>query len=308
MLAMRLKPFFLNFTGWLAAKRFFRFKPEQFKYSASLDWFVTLDCNLSCAYCTSISNWKIDRTAMGVSSKLVKSLNETDRIFHVIVTGGEPFLSPNLMEILESLTKRHYISINTNLTLPNIEDFSERISPKRVVAVLASFHAFELERRQYLSKYIKNLSILKRKGFNVSVKAVAYPPLLNRVNHYREIFREAKVSMVFTSFRGVYQGRKYPQAYTKEEIEAFSLSDISLFTLPHRGEICNAGYNFAFCWENGDVTPCHRRDMRRIGSLEKGIKFNDDLMVCPYEFCACPRCVYDPYLFNKALREKGMSA
>ena len=68
--------------------------------------------------------------------------------------------------------------------------------------------------------------------------------------------------------------------------------------------ICSVfvGYNVVVAKNNGKVQPCYfiKKDM---GSIYKKIRFNKNLMKCPFDSCACPFSIYEEELFKKALLE-----
>ena len=58
------------------------------------------------------------------------------------ITGGEPFLMPDLVELLTGLDLTIRVAIRSNLSHPLLE-FAKHVSPKRVMNVTASFHPME---------------------------------------------------------------------------------------------------------------------------------------------------------------------
>jgi hypothetical protein len=240
-------------------------------------------------------------------SSLIRTLDKTNKIFKIGFSGGEPFLISNFIEACEKLTKRHYISLVTNLTSDKIKEFCEKIDPLRVVHLLASTHIKELERFNLLSRYISNFLMCKKRGYNISAYEVAYPPLLTEAEKYRKFFKEKGIELNFDPFLGNYSGKRYPQAYTEQEIEVFGLNmkSGSYAGTPHqKGKLCNAGYNVGMVGLYGEIRPCISV-FDIIGNIYGEIKFKDKLIICPHEFCPCPFNDYDRYLFGKALEEQG---
>ncbi|MBI4335238.1 MAG: hypothetical protein HY589_01135 [Candidatus Omnitrophica bacterium] len=240
---------------------------------------------------------------------LIKTLDKTNKTFRIGISGGgEPFLVPNLTKACAEITKKHYISINTNLTSAGIRKFSEVIAPERVLSICASLHIKELERLNLVERYISNFNILKEKGFRIFTSEVAYPPFLSEVPKYREYFRKRGIRLSFAKFSGPYNGREYPDSYTREELEIFGLekqADLALFHSTDR--ICNAGYNAVIALPSGNVKLCYEigEDM---GHVYKEIRFKPGLTKCPVKYCVCPLRYHDPYLFERALAENGYAA
>jgi len=211
---------------------------------------------------------------------------------------------PNLTDVLEKITERHFITINTNLTSDNVKIFADKIDRKKVKYILGSLHIKELERHSLIENYINNYILLKNKGFRIDSKEVAYPALLNEVENYRRFFSERGVEISFMPFNGQYNGKMYPFEYTKHEKKVFGIDNVPIIKIAKRkGKICNAGYNAAFCWENGDITPCHTRNAQTIGNVYSGFKFKNNLMKCPYEICGCPIWCNEYHLYRKAIKK-----
>ena len=178
---------------------------------------------------------------------------------------------------------------------------------------LYEFDIKELERLRLTDRYASNFLLCKTAGFLIGAAEVAHPSLARQVTKYTTEFRERGVDIRFDPFIGEYEGRKYPEAYTEEEIELFNLdpvSDYGIKAFYQKGKMCNAGYNVAVVTPNGHIRAC---DLSRddLGSVYTGIKFKKDLTICPFRFCWCPLNIYDGYLYRKALagqQSEGMSA
>ena len=49
---------------------------------------------------------------------------------------------------------------------------------------------------------------------------MAYPPNMDKIKYYDDIFKKHGIVMALAAFHGEYGGKIYPQAYTDEEREA----------------------------------------------------------------------------------------
>jgi len=316
-------------------------------YDAYLSWRIAGKCNLSCEYCYNhpserakpsirhllreierrrerisqvgifglikalvlrIKEKKI-RTSMIDIPALLNTLDKTNKIFRITLSGGgEPFLIKNIITLCVEITKKHYLSINTNLTSKKIEEFCDKIDPQRVIKIHASLHIKELERLNLLDVFAHNFLLCKEKGFNIEVRAVAYPKLFNEADKYRELFKKKGMEFTFDRFRGIYNGKEYPAAYTEQELAAFNIKHDALLDmlLCSKGTMCNAGYNAAVVWANGYVMSCGNIP-EKLGHIYKGIRFKNSLIKCPIMHCGCPLKVYDTYLYEKALKENKIS-
>lgn len=289
-------------------------------YDAWLHWGVAEYCNLSCNYCVTFSRHKakLDPAKSFIQriiksrianrpidiGRLIKTLNGADMIFRVSFSGhGEPLLIPNIMDVFEALTSKHYISFNTNLTPALIEDFVRKIDPGKVVSIDASLHIRSLERHKMTETFIRHYNLCKNTGFNITASEVAYPDLAEDAKRFKRDFKEKGVDFFFQRYFGEYEGKSYPDAYTPDEEEIFGLAgQPSYLMYESKGKKCNAGYNVGFVRGNGDIVPCDRFD-DILGNIYKEVKFKDRMTDCPFEHCYCPLNCYDKGLFERAVRE-----
>ncbi len=274
------------------------------KYDAWLHWNVTNRCNLKCEYCFSVPpKPKNDVNRINIS-KLLATLEKTDKTFRIGFTGGEPFLVPNFVEAVKSITKKHFVTINSNLTLPTVKDFGIKIHHERVLFIHASFHYLELIRKKVLDNYISNFFFLRENGFNVYAEEVAFPPHLERLEKDAERLSKLGIKLKFGAYYGFYNGKRYPESYTDEEIERFNLPKREIEKFRQKGNYCNAGYNVGVVYSKGQIKPCFQYHSD-LGNIYEEINFNSELIRCEAEYCGCPMNLYDLFLYNKALRIKG---
>lgn len=274
-------------------------------YNATLHWIVnSKKCNLSCTYCITEKKSQ-DSTIPSINiPALMKTLEKQNKIFNICFSGGgEQFLVPNFIEACEEITKKHYISLFTNLTL-KIPEFCEKIDPKKVVYIAASLHIKQLESLGLIDRYINNFLLCKEKGFTMYAIEVAWPDMQKEVKKYEDFFRTKEIEIIFTQFMGKYNGKEYPKSYTKENLRAFSLTKKSKQFYSQQGNICNIGYNVASVNSQGDVRTCLKIKPSSIGSVYKNIGFKDYLIRCPFKTCSCPISIANPYTFEKAYAKK----
>ncbi|OEU61534.1 MAG: hypothetical protein BBJ57_04405 [Desulfobacterales bacterium PC51MH44] len=285
---------------------------EQLPYDAWLHWNLTDRCNLQCSYCIggigkrigpeNKSMKKIDVTAF------LRTLDATDKIFLIGFTGGgEPFVMHDFVGACVEISKKHYLQLNTNLTLPAIRNFAEKIDPSRVKGIHASFHTWELRKRNLFDKFIEYYLLCKEKGFNVSAVAVAHPSLVPEVETLRKELHDRGVHLTFIPYIGTFDEEKYPSSYTDEELGLFGLQRKYLKNYNREQQICNAGYNVAVVTMQGDVRPCNSV-REHLGNVYSNIRFKPTMMMCPYNKCGCPLNHFDPYLFAKAKEDNSIIA
>ncbi len=236
-------------------------------------------------------------------SALINSLEKAKKTFKISFTGGEPFLIPNLVDASVEITKKHFVSLDTNLITGKTMEFAEKISPQRVVRITASLHIKELERLNLVDKYIDTYQLYRKRGFRIRAWEVAYPALLGEADKYKKYFHERGVELYFMPFIGYYNGKLYPESYTSEEFQIFSLDNSCCEGFNSKGKICNTGYNIGIVSPRGDISPCYQRRSEEMGNIYGEIKFADKLTTCPFSFCPCPLYAFDTYLFEKAVKD-----
>lgn len=249
------------------------------------------------------------RTVIDIPA-LIRTLDAAQKIFKISFTGGEPFFVPNFIDACKAITQKHYITLFSNLTSPDIKTFGETMDPRNVLEICGSLHIKELERCRLLERYIENFILLKKKGFNVSAQAVAYPDLADDVENYRLYFQERGIDIAFVPLRGRYRWKQYPKSYTEQEIKRFgfgpfpkSHTDI-MNSFYRKGKMCNAGYNVGVVFPSGEAQSCFLLS-QSLGNVFTKIEFNKKLIQCPFPYCSCPLNTYDPYLFKRAVSENN---
>jgi MoaA/NifB/PqqE/SkfB family radical SAM enzyme len=273
---------------------------------------VTDYCNFSCPGCIGFAKKAVNGYSVGNIDiqKLTNSLDKLNKVLNIIITGGEPLLVENIIEILSELTKKHFIGLITNLTNPRVRQFAGTIDPKRVDFVRGSSHLLELEKQSLLDTYFDHFNLLQVKGFNIYNEEIAYPVLADRAEKYKKLFKARNIDLTFNAYHGKWGGKTYPEAYTSQELAKFNLFSDPAISNPEinnrKGKLCNAGYNVFVAFSDGNVTPCYQLNSS-LGNIYGDFKLKNSLVKCPWEKCSCPFPDINPRLFEKAMREIGIS-
>jgi MoaA/NifB/PqqE/SkfB family radical SAM enzyme len=203
------------------------------------------------------------------------------------ITGGEPFIYPDFIELVKLLSSIHSVKITTNMS-GDIEKFVKEIDSQKVDLDL-NFHPLFAN----IETFIKKTLLLKESGFKAGVCYLAYPPQMGRINMFRKRFQEVGIDFALAAFWGEYQGRRYPDSYTEEEREFIRpfLGDIDRIVYHLKGEspkgkLCNAGYKYAVIQADGKVIRCGQLAEKIISNL-----LDEDLLdkpePCEADFCPC---------------------
>lgn len=257
-------------------------------------WDIHYKCNFRCPYCWFYRNWeKMEKqnVYLSVADWMVhwKRIYDKYGQVRVEITGGEPFLYPNFIELIRSLSSLHKVKITTNMS-GDVENFARVIDPERVKLDM-NFHILFSD----LEPFIKKVKILKRAGFKGGVCYLAYPPQMDKIDYLSQRFKEEGIGFALAAFWGEYQGKKYPASYTEQEKEMMApyLGDIKRLTYhlnaqSPRGKICNAGHKYAGIRANGDVVRCGPLGDKVIGSIfSQDFKLLDSPLPCEADFCPC---------------------
>ncbi len=283
------------------------------KYEVEGDWLLTTACNFNCYYCLVTGDSQTKVKIHGTSSEWKEGFDKTGKVWLIHITGGEPTLYPEFIDLCQGLLETHYVSLNTNLSLNSIEDFSRQVNPERVYFVNVAFHF-----RKWVDNFevfVSRVKLLRKSGFTVMVTVVMSPAAIPRYPHFVEQFKPHGIFPLPKVMRGVCNGKRYPNTYSMRE-RAFVAKYLEE-ALPHHyklveeiGEVpsiniltdrhcldfgndfsnipCSAGSRFIRVLPNGDLRRC--RTEEEFGNLLKGTaRLLDgprpcDSLYCPY-FC-----------------------
>ncbi|VVB82687.1 7-carboxy-7-deazaguanine synthase [uncultured archaeon] len=274
------------------------------EFDATLMWSLSEKCNLNCDYCFNQERAHGEIKEIFIE-KLLKTLKRSKKRYLIILSGGgEPFLVKNFIELCEKLTKYYYVSVITNLTSNNIEEFAKKISPSRIDNFVVSMHLKELSHKGLMGKFISNLNVLQKRGYNLMVTEVAYPGLINGFKKYDKFIKQINCKLEFLPFFGDYKQKHYPESYTDKELNFFGLKNNPKYSrIFQYNKLCNAGYNLAYVKPNGDIDICPWIPIK-LGNIYEKINFRKSMVNCPVKFCSCPLNDSDyTHLFNKAINK-----
>jgi len=273
--------------------------------------FPYFKCNYNCTYCII----RTKNRKKGLTEKQKIKLNE---LFNnittlpykynvTIETCGEPLISDAIIGFIKSLTlSKNIVGVNitTNLSISQgkLKDFIRNIDSKKLSANISyhpdSVNNFEefVEKILYLLKYTPHLLVV----------GVAHPDNLKHLIDAKKILQSNGILMSFNPMRGYYNGKRYPESFTKEESEQIKGCLPSIYEWDYRldkkvirGNFCYAGLNSIHVDLYSNVYRCrlyHRRirflKLRirpfYLGKLKKFHKLKSP-MPCVLNKCHCPR-------------------
>jgi MoaA/NifB/PqqE/SkfB family radical SAM enzyme len=261
-----------------------------------ITWLINTICNFRCDYC-SVSNRNEKKSLPINVHNLSESLNLLKKEWLLHLTGGEPFLEKNIIDICRTITRKHYLSINTNLSTNNIYEFANTIDPKRTLTISASVHITEREKTDLrLSEYINKIHYLQQKGFNIIASYVVHPILLGRIKSDIEYLKNNGIQKVrIKVFRGVFEEKYYPNAFHPVQkdflrtLEAdYPEFEILLKSHNYYGQQCRAGQDFFVMDRDGNLSRCSNAYRQYGNFLNKTMIRDKTARPCPIKKCGCP--------------------
>ncbi len=276
------------------------------------DWLLFTTCNYRCDYCF-LSEPALGRKVevKATPAQWRAAFDRTGKTWLLHMTGGEPTHYPDFVELCATLTERHAISLNSNLTGPAILEFAARIDSARVRFINAGMHPAERARRNGVDVFLRHGAALKKRGFRLMVTVVATPEVLHRFDEVA-----AQLSPLgLVPFPKMMQGRQarglFPDSYTEEERALFRRHSLAaeraspdLFgagrerpsidppvgrryldrTPNYRGRLCTAGQEFVMIRPDGEVHRCGRG--KPLGNLLQGTaRFKSKATPCDRGHC-----------------------
>ncbi len=268
------------------------------------NWEVTYKCNYNCSYCSFGGASKRKEPRPTVYPGIDKWFQAWHSIYQrygsceIHFAGGEPFVYPEFMDLIEQLSEIHTMEFSTNLFW-DPDDFIKRIRPGRA-RIGVSFHS---EFVDFDTFFLKALS-LKGAGFEVWANYVAYPLFMEGMDKYKKKFEESGISMSILPFKGKYDGREYPESYTRQERECLRKLGTSSWTEKTldfafdkekgnvRDKLCHMGQMYAKIHPDGEVYNCCAENALRLGNIIDGtFSLLEEPFFCKQSNCPCWRAM-----------------
>ncbi len=177
--------------------------PDNFQHSFPLfaTWHLTSSCNLRCIHCYYNDTEYNDKNELSViqAQGLVNDLVQNLGIIKIILTGGEPFLRPDIMDIIETFKKNNVsVFIQTNGLLLNDEQinrlgeiFSPYLDVVQISLDASTEGTFEKVRKSKgFSSLVDTIRKLVSNNIKVSINCTVNNFNINEVTSLYDICRE----------------------------------------------------------------------------------------------------------------------
>ncbi len=261
-----------------------------------LYWLPESRCNYPCPYCPYHGPDRARLVASQPDLTTAQWLEAWDRLADraglcrvYISGGGEPTLRPDFTGLIAGLAARHEVVFDTNLSWPleRLEAFAAAVPVERV-RVETSYHRSAADLDAFLAK----ADFLRRRGFRLQCRWVAWPPDFGLLPELHARFRERGLPFAVTPFNGEWESRSYPAAYTADERAAMRAVAEDSAASGHdtvnpelvghlaalheekpAGRDCRSGAEYVCVMPDGTVHRCAQYAMRGwepLGSLLKG--------------------------------------
>ncbi len=191
------------------------------KFDIEADWALNLLCNYDCAYCFARASTEHPLVGRMSPEEYLDFFDSTRKTWLLHLTGGEPFFHPEFVRLCRTLTSRHYISLNSNLSSSRVREFAAEIDPARVRYVHCGVHVEERDRRKGWPNLQANVTSLLERGFPVFASLVMTRAAFADFPRVEQLFTGLGVALIPKAIRGFYEGRWYPQAYNEAERAQF---------------------------------------------------------------------------------------
>lgn len=252
--------------------------PDTYNYIAL---FQTMDCNLACGFCLNAFTSAFTRGKFSniSSEEWIGGLNRINTRKGVPITfgGGEPFVYPGFIDVINGIKPETEIDILTNLRWgkKGIQKFIDNVNPERLnrdasyPSIRVSYHPGQ--KFMDPESMVKDVKQLQDEGFSIGIFSVQYPSpeQLQAITQMQFRCADADVLFRVKDFTGKYKGEIYGD-YSKfpgATNNSFPDMDEGVPFLPAVQIQHSKGIETKFCdcrttelliGTTGDIYRCHR--------------------------------------------------
>ncbi len=237
-------------------------------------WEITHNCNYGCSYCIFSCN-----------KKRIDGELTTEECFHVIdelvnngfkhlkITGGEPFIRKDIVEILEYASKNLIVDISTNASLLT-EKIIEKLNNINLKMIHVSLDGSKEEHESVRGKFtyertIKGLELLKKSKNNIRIGSVIHA---NNENNLESLINDSirlnANEIIFSIMEPVAgQSKKFIKTISNDNLiktidklkvkyQDNIIINYNFGKQPNFVKKCPAGDKFLYINNMGYVSPC----------------------------------------------------
>jgi MoaA/NifB/PqqE/SkfB family radical SAM enzyme len=266
-------------------------------------WFVTMACNFKCKYC-----WEVQAQERAGDFKPEKFKKPEEWIHAwnrlrpgiLDITGGEPFLQPGLIEIIEAITANGTrMAMTSNFSHPILE-FVKRVNPDQLFSITASYHPSENGTKanpMNVDVFLGRMLLLREFKFNVTINIVTWPEQIWLIPKWIELFQDVhKFRVHIDPYSSI---EYYPWVYTDAE-KAFISKYVTQNRTVNPNQVdpvlCSGGINHLSVQPDGSAWRCileRQQFKNQIGNIfDPNFSLLPEMLRCDQQH-VCPGCDRD---------------
>ncbi len=245
-------------------------------------WQERYKCNFKCPYCYAYQTPEdYERPKW---EAWVEAFNRLQPDV-IDITGGEPFLNKNLIDIIAGFRDGIKVGITTNLS-QDVTEFVQRITPEKVISMTLSYHPTQaqMSRESFMGKAL----LLHNRGFQVTVNFVAYPEQMFLIHGMKGFFESTGVRFHVDPYCEP-DGKPFPYSELERNLLQSVASPDRAYKLEETAKnvLCSAGMDYLQIDPEGNAHRCityhyHKDGMKPLGNIfDKAFTWNTQK-----EFCA----------------------
>ena len=235
-------------------------------------------CNYKCEYCYVSSDVNVGHHFRGNIDGFHHAFKDTfgNRKIVFYLPFGEPMAGRGFYDVLDMIAEEPNWTghITSNLSLPLDKLVKMKLVKDGRLNINGSFHPTQVSVDEFLTK----LLFLREHGIECPVVFVMYPTFIKDFEGYFEAFNRHHFLVHVRRFRGWYDGRFYPEAYTNDERKyiarycddatiKYMLNDSSINL---KGKLSYEGMHYVLTDETGNVYPSPDNTDKYLGNVFKG--------------------------------------
>jgi mycofactocin biosynthetic radical S-adenosylmethionine protein MftC len=269
-----------------------------------VQWRITKKCNLNCKHCylgdkNVIKEKLSEQELIKIANLLVKN-----KIFEVLVTGGEPTIKEGIDKIIKILCENCAVTLFTNAydsdkikqLLPLFKKYKKNLKINVSLDGPESIHD-SIRKKGSFNKTIKNIKELTKNGINVTINTVLTKQFIPHLEEYVSSLKlMGAKALQFSKFYPFGEGEKFVHSMpSPEEFREVTKKLLILSKKIKKPEIifdhtfcfllgerksnvknrkCSGGFSKIVIESNGEVYPCQ---LLTIPSFNMGNILKDDL-------------------------------